>query len=113
MTVLETLILNARLQAAAEQAWREATQLHRVTVWKAGRLLAVPLRMMDTASAKISSGTEPSTLSTTPIAYANSEFMVNGSIRIILTAPQFHSDWFWIACRFNLNGHIEYNYTEG
>lgn len=111
MTTVNTIMTRARLQAAAEQAWREAIHLHKADAWKKHDHYNLALVYLYPSIVTMQpAANQLPIIPVLPRAICKREFSVLG-VRIIVTAPMVDPDWFWIACRFHFNQGYQTNYT--
>lgn len=108
-TTVDHIIRHARLRAAAEASWRDATHLHDGKAWKIGEHYKLLLREFYRSTEPFNQNEVPE-LPELPYLLLTAEATILG-VRIIVTAPTIDKEWFWIACRFHWRNGIENNYT--
>jgi hypothetical protein len=112
MTTVNTIMTRARLQAAAEQAWREAIHLHKADAWQKHDEYNLALFYFHTLIVTMQPDADQlPEIPIIPRAICKREMTVLG-VRIIVTAPMIDPEWFWIACRFHWRHGYERNYTD-
>lgn len=104
------IMINARLQAAAERMWRDSKRLHDPEIWKRCNHRIMPLIGFDPPMVTGFNSDATPSIKEQPYLLLRPEPMLT-SVRIIVTAPTISSEWFWIAARFHWRNGIEYNYT--
>lgn len=101
------IMLNARLQAAAERHWRNNPHLHVAELWhRSGEY-----KLAVTVTPWTDTDGPPEPVPQLPYLLLRSEALLT-SVRVIMTAPLVSSEWFWVAARFHWRNGIEHNYTK-
>lgn len=113
MTTAAKIIERTRLQAACEQAWREATYLHKADAWKHPHRdwNYLYLRALMPSVTVFNPNDPPNHAKVSPMAVATIHADLSGHV-IVITAPGYDPDFFWNAAKFHWRDHhIEFNFT--